>query len=532
MRKPRLIQMPHQVNDGALFSLWRFGPAILELHLRRLALGGILDLEELGWREIEHPGNHARRENLPLRVVGHHGVVVGLPRKGDLVLRRGEFLLESHHILVGLEVGISFGNHHKAAESPREAGFRAGERLHRLWIARVCRRLLPRALCDIPRLGDGFECLALVFEVPFRGLDEVRDEIVSTLELYVDLGKRIFVAVTQSHETIVLPDEKQADNSNENNQYDDNGEGGECERSHTQQRLLRPAGLRNSKAKCFFPRKIPSALISQSAMPIRAILFDLDDTLIVDEAVSHAALEATAQHAFTTLGANREEFLRDAREHARRLHSQAPVYPYCRRIGISAFECLWGNFLGDTTDLTALREWAHAYRVQVFDAALRSQELEGGEAATELAAVFSTQRRRLQRLMPDAREVITRLSKKYRVGLLTNGAPDLQREKLLASSLEPLLHAVAVSGEHDIGKPLPEIFHRLLAELGVTAAEAVMVGNSLERDILGARNAGITSIWLKVPGSEEPADVHPDYTILGLAELPALIERLDRPAAD
>jgi putative hydrolase of the HAD superfamily len=267
-------------------------------------------------------------------------------------------------------------------------------------------------------------------------------------------------------------------------------------------------------------------------MPIQALLFDLDDTLIVDEAVSAAALDATARQAFTTHGANRDIFLRDAREHAKRLHAASPVYPYCRRIGISAFECLWGKFVGDTADLTALREWATAYRPQVFDAALRSQGLEPGEeAAAELAATFASQRRRLQRLMPDAREVLTRLAAKYRVGLLTNGAPDLQREKLQNSGLEPLFHAVAVSGEHDIGKPNPEIFHRLLAELGAPASAAVMVGNSLERDIQGARNAGIISVRLKVAGSEEPADVQPDHTILGLAELPVLIERLDAAAA-
>ncbi len=264
-------------------------------------------------------------------------------------------------------------------------------------------------------------------------------------------------------------------------------------------------------------------------MPTQALLFDLDDTLIVDEAVSAAAFDATAKHAFTTLGADRERFIRDARAHAKRLHAASPVYPYCRRIGISAFECLWGKFLGDTADLTALREWAHAYRVEVFAAALRSQELEADEHADELAETFSTQRRRLQRLMPDAREVLTRLAKTHRLGLLTNGAPDLQREKLLNSGLEPLFNAVAVSGEHDIGKPDPAIFHRLLAELGADSASAVMVGNSLERDILGARNAGIPSIWIKVAGSEEPAEVQPDHTILGLAEIPALLERISPP---
>jgi putative hydrolase of the HAD superfamily len=262
-------------------------------------------------------------------------------------------------------------------------------------------------------------------------------------------------------------------------------------------------------------------------MPIRALLFDLDDTLIVDEAVSRSALEATALQAMKEVGANVEAFLRDARAHAQRLHAASPVYPYCRRIGISAFECLWGKFLGETPDLTALREWALAYRVHVFDATLRSQEIDGGEAATALAETFATQRRRLQRLMPDAREVLTRVSKKYRTGLLTNGAPDLQREKLLHSGLGPLLQAVAVSGEHDIGKPDPGIFRILLGELGVAADEAVMVGNSLERDILGARNAGVASVWLKVSGSEEHAPVTPDFMIHGLAELPALIEKIE-----
>lgn len=255
-----------------------------------------------------------------------------------------------------------------------------------------------------------------------------------------------------------------------------------------------------------------------------ALLFDLDDTLIVDEAVSSEALARTAEQAFQAVGANLETFQRDAREIARQLHQAAPVYPYCRRIGISAFECLWGRFEGDTPDLTALRNWAMDYRVRVFDAALRKQELDGGETAADLAAVFSEQRRKLSRLMPDAREVLVRLSKSHKLGLLTNGAPDLQREKLRASGLEPLFAAVAVSGEHDIGKPQPEIFHRLLAELDASPEDAVMIGNSLERDIAGARNAGIRSIWIKVPGSEEHHEVKPDHTIVALSEIPALVE--------
>ena len=112
------------------------------------------------------------------------------------------------------------------------------------------------------------------------------------------------------------------------------------------------------------------------------------------------------------------------------------------------------------------------------------------------------------------------------MALLTNGAPDLQREKIAATGLDQFFKAIAVSGEHGIGKPKPEIFHRLLGELGVTPDEASMVGNSLERDIAGARNAGIRSVWIRVPGSEEHADVVPDHTISSLDEIPAILAGL------
>ncbi len=273
--------------------------------------------------------------------------------------------------------------------------------------------------------------------------------------------------------------------------------------------------------------KIRSLLV---LMHIRALLFDLDDTLVVDEAVSKEALASTAALAGTVHGADTKRFHRAAAEEARRLWAAGPSYPYCRGIGISAFECLWGNFKGDSTEVTQLREWAHPFRRQVFDAALREQLLDHSDGAEELADHFSTTRRKLQRLLPDALEILVRLKSSFKLGLLTNGAPDLQREKLAASGLGLHFDAVAVSGEHGIGKPRPEIFEILLKELGVEAHEAVMVGNSLERDIAGARNAGILPIWIQVAGAEEHADVEPAATITGLAQLPDVLAKLENEA--
>jgi len=262
-------------------------------------------------------------------------------------------------------------------------------------------------------------------------------------------------------------------------------------------------------------------------MKIKAILFDLDDTLVVDEAVSRETFDATAQLAMKHHGVDAGQFAREAARQARARWAEGPSAGFCRAIGISAFECLWGNFTGDTADLRQLREWALVFREKAFDAALRDQMIESAEGGRQLAEFFALERRRLQRLMPNARETLVRLSAAYQLGMLTNGAPDLQREKIAASGLADFFRAIAVSGEHGIGKPRPEIFFRLAEQLGIPPSECVMVGNSLERDIAGARNAGIISFWIKVPGSEEHASVEPDFTISGLAELPRLLGQLE-----
>jgi len=262
-------------------------------------------------------------------------------------------------------------------------------------------------------------------------------------------------------------------------------------------------------------------------MALRALLFDLDDTLAVDEAVSQETFAHTAAVASSRFEVNPAIFANDSMVIARELWGEGACRPYCRSIGISAFECLWGDFAGASPELTSLRNWAHAYRQEVFSKALSAQlEDFPADAAQMLAGEFSSTRRARQRLLPGARELITRLSLDFSMALLTNGAPDLQREKIAATGLDQFFKAIAVSGEQGIGKPKPEIFHRLLGELGVTPNEAIMVGNSLERDIAGARNAGIRSVWIRVPGSEEHADVVPDHTISSLDEIPAILAGL------
>lgn len=262
-------------------------------------------------------------------------------------------------------------------------------------------------------------------------------------------------------------------------------------------------------------------------MPLQALLFDLDDTLIVDQAISHHAFTLVAAKAQQQHGINPEQFVNDAKTIAQQRWKEGSCYSFCHAIGISAFECLWGNFLGDSPDFISLKKWSEEYRYQVFcDALAQQQKKNALFFAKELMEEFIIARRQHQRLMTGSKEVIEELSKKFKLGLLTNGSPNLQRQKINDSGLEDFFSAIVISGEHGIGKPKPAIFQKLLQQLNVPAKDAVMIGNSLERDIAGAQAAGIRSIWISVPGAEESADVTPDATIAELKELLSLVNKL------
>jgi putative hydrolase of the HAD superfamily len=262
-------------------------------------------------------------------------------------------------------------------------------------------------------------------------------------------------------------------------------------------------------------------------MKIRAIIFDLDDTLIADEAVSRMAFEEVGIKA-ARFGIKIGDFVRDCQNLAHELWSSGPCYSYCDSIGISALECLWGQFIDEQEELQKLRNWAIPFREAVFSGALRRQLSKISPAVgLELSEEFSKARRKFQMLMPNVKEVLACLHPHYCLGMLTNGAPSLQREKIAASGLEPFFQAISISGEKGIGKPRAEIFFQLIEELDMLPSEVVMVGNSKERDIAGARNAGVRGIWLRALEAGDFSQPRPYAEISALRELPALVREID-----
>ncbi len=119
------------------------------------------------------------------------------------------------------------------------------------------------------------------------------------------------------------------------------------------------------------------------------------------------------------------------------------------------------------------------------------------------------------------RPVLARLSGGFRLGIISNNYGNLAaicRQTGLADLVEVLVDSARVGAV----KPDPAIFGRALSQMKVRPEEAVMVGDSLARDIRGARAVGMRAVWLS-PDDALPPDLAADphtTAIRGLWELP------------
>ena len=143
----------------------------------------------------EHGGKENWREGLPVGVVDHHPIVIGLPRKGDPVFRRGQLLAQLHHVLIRFEVRVGLGQREQPTQRTDQHILGTHQSLDRIGIARIGGGLLQTAGGLIPGLDDDFKCFPLVLQVTLGGFHQVRSQIIAPLELDFDLCESILVAV-------------------------------------------------------------------------------------------------------------------------------------------------------------------------------------------------------------------------------------------------------------------------------------------------------------------------------------------------
>jgi putative hydrolase of the HAD superfamily len=141
----------------------------------------------------------------------------------------------------------------------------------------------------------------------------------------------------------------------------------------------------------------------------------------------------------------------------------------------------------------------------------------------ELVQVYRQHSPRI-RLFSEAESLLRSLRDSCRLGVITDGLPEVQKRKVQALNLEPRVDAIVYTWEFGKEKPHPSGFLLMTARLGVPACRTIVVGDNPAKDSRGALAAGMKSAWLCRTGLQE--ETVSDYVIHSLSELPVVLREL------
>lgn len=258
---------------------------------------------------------------------------------------------------------------------------------------------------------------------------------------------------------------------------------------------------------------------------VRAIFFDLDDTLLWDEKSIQTAFDQTCQVVAEKYDINREQFEAAVRDEARQLYATYETYDFTKMIGINPFEGLWGTFDDEGMSFQKMKDIVPTYRKDAWTGGLKRLGIDEASFGAELAQLFIENRKANPFVYEETYRVLDALKGDYKLVLITNGSPSLQQTKLaITPELVPYFDEIMISGDFGVGKPDPSIFEHVLTLCDVKAEEALMVGDNRMTDILGANRVGIPSVWINRKNEEPIEEVTPTYEITNLEQLQNIIQ--------
>ena len=114
-------------------------------------------------------------------------------------------------------------------------------------------------------------------------------------------------------------------------------------------------------------------------------------------------------------------------------------------------------------------------------------------------------------------------NKGYKLYVVTNGLVKLQKPRITNSKIAKYISDIIISEEVNSSKPNPKIFNVLLNKINLKQNEVIMIGDSLEKDIKGAKNASIKSIWYNPKNNINNIKIKPYCQITNLIELKEIL---------
>ncbi len=246
-------------------------------------------------------------------------------------------------------------------------------------------------------------------------------------------------------------------------------------------------------------------------MDIRAIIFDINGTLIdINTDESMEEIYRATGHFLTYQGIS-----------LRRFEVRALYYQIMDEQRRSSKET-WPEF-----DAVAIWRTIIERHASDYTRSLPQEKL--AQLALSLAEIYRGASRRRLRLYPDVMEVLAQLRQQYRLAAVTDAQSAYAAPELHAVNLSGYFDPLIVSGDYGYRKPDARLFQKALDALNLTARQVIYVGNDMYRDVFGAQQLGIKTVFFSSnQGEKEKAGVYADYVIYNFAELPQAIGYLEK----
>ncbi|HEV3196007.1 MAG TPA: HAD family hydrolase [Candidatus Cybelea sp.] len=228
---------------------------------------------------------------------------------------------------------------------------------------------------------------------------------------------------------------------------------------------------------------------------IDLVLFDLDDTLHDDTYAYQSAAEEVAREV--------------AAEHGIDALALKAAY-------IVEAEGFWKRLTADD-----LKVKLATIRASLWQTALeRVGAGQDPELARRSAERYNAYRVKYYTLFPGAIDLLRSLRDRgKKLGIVTNGLSETHREKIALLRVSEFFDAIFLADEVGMVKPDPLLFAHACRTLGGSPAHSAMVGDRYDRDIRGAIQAGLYTLWLNVRAEElPPGAAPPDATCGSIAE--------------
>jgi len=224
---------------------------------------------------------------------------------------------------------------------------------------------------------------------------------------------------------------------------------------------------------------------------LRALVFDLDDTLYVEKDFVKSGYKAVAGHLADT--------------------------------GRCSFEMTFPLML-ETLETQG--------RHMVFQALLERFPKEA-ISIPELIDVYRQHMPTIQ-LLPGYLDLLRGFGRKYKLGMITDGLPAVQERKVRALGLSDVMDKIIYTWEYGSGKqkPHPLPFSMMLDYLGVEPGSTLFVGDNPEKDCMGAHGVGMKVAQIQNATSDggqfsAAGREVPEFVIKTLYELPQILQQVN-----